>query len=246
MDSDRFDALVGSLAAATTRRRALGLVVGVTSLWTADSVAKQRRRKRRTSRGSAQKKTSKVTICHRTHSATQPFVQLEVDANAIPAHEAHGDTIDPDFQNDREHCGSCGTVCTGGGACTAPTCQQGSCATSPRPGAECDSGTGAGSGTCDASGQCQPNTPHICSGKASANPCFERDGAACNAAGTCNCGVDINGGLTCFENAYCNSSGHECASNADCVAMGFPQGSVCFSATNCCLSQTGCTTPCPS
>jgi hypothetical protein len=37
----------------------------------------------------------KVTICHHTHSATNPFVTITVSRNALPAHEAHGDTIGP-------------------------------------------------------------------------------------------------------------------------------------------------------
>ena len=37
----------------------------------------------------------KVTICHHTHSAKNPTVTITVNANALPAHFAHGDTIGP-------------------------------------------------------------------------------------------------------------------------------------------------------
>jgi hypothetical protein len=37
----------------------------------------------------------KVTICHHTHSRTNPFVTISVSENAAPAHLAHGDTLGP-------------------------------------------------------------------------------------------------------------------------------------------------------
>jgi hypothetical protein len=37
----------------------------------------------------------KVTICHHTHSATNPLVTITVSRNALPAHLEHGDTIGP-------------------------------------------------------------------------------------------------------------------------------------------------------
>jgi hypothetical protein len=38
---------------------------------------------------------SKVTICHHTHSQTNPFVTITVSERALPAHLRHGDTTGP-------------------------------------------------------------------------------------------------------------------------------------------------------
>ena len=38
---------------------------------------------------------SKVTICHHTHSKTNPFVTITVSERALPAHLRHGDTPGP-------------------------------------------------------------------------------------------------------------------------------------------------------
>jgi hypothetical protein len=48
-----------------------------------------------TSPTAAQYPPSKVTICHHTHSAKNPFVTITVSVHALPAHLGHGDTVGP-------------------------------------------------------------------------------------------------------------------------------------------------------
>src|SRR3954468_2418807 len=47
------------------------------------------------SAAAAQYPPSKVTICHHTHSQTNPFVTITVSDRALPAHLGHGDTVGP-------------------------------------------------------------------------------------------------------------------------------------------------------
>jgi len=47
------------------------------------------------SAAAAQYPPSKVTICHHTHSQTNPFVTIIVSERALPAHLGHGDTAGP-------------------------------------------------------------------------------------------------------------------------------------------------------
>ena len=142
-----------------------------------------------------------------------------------------------------EQCGVNGATCQAcpGDDCNAPLCAEGACSTTPTSGKSCNGDTGI----CDDSGKCQPL---VCAGKRSASPCFPRDASTCNTSGsTCRCGTDINGINHCYENAYCNNApGPECTSNEDCVAIIGHPGAICFLADGCCLSRTGCTTPCPN
>ncbi len=181
---------------------------------------------------------AKVTICHRTDSETHPFQVISVAPNAVAAHEAHGDLVGCpnlqviDFETCTCVCPVADIVCESGQQLDPATC---ACGSQPEclP-AECSSqnnacktcscrNVGGGSGcvcqntTCP-SGDCDPVTgcqsvAEVCVGKTAANPCFERDASTCNAAGTCNCGTDLAGNVTCFENAYCLSAAEgECAS----------------------------------
>jgi len=45
--------------------------------------------------GAAQYQYGKVTICHHTHSKSNPTVTITISKNALPAHQKHGDTLGP-------------------------------------------------------------------------------------------------------------------------------------------------------
>ena len=74
----------------------------------------------------ASRAEAKVSVCHLTHATTNPVVRIEVDEYAVPAHEAHGDAIDPDFASDPANCSACGVTCAEG-----QTCADGQCADAP-------------------------------------------------------------------------------------------------------------------
>lgn len=46
-----------------------------------------------TAQHNASQNQYKTTICHRTGSEKNPFVEITVSNNALPAHQAHGDII---------------------------------------------------------------------------------------------------------------------------------------------------------
>ena len=74
---------------------ALALVVGVPASLGATGLAAKVVGLSDSTPTAAQYPSSKVTICHHTHSKTNPFVTITVSQNALPAHMGHGDTVGP-------------------------------------------------------------------------------------------------------------------------------------------------------
>ena len=110
MEPTRFDALTRRLATGTSRRSVLrGLVAGLLAGIGLAKVA-------------AADTSSKITLCHQTGSASNPWVLITVAQPAATTHLANGDT----YPNSDGTCGDCqacavggGTTCDNPGCCTA-------------------------------------------------------------------------------------------------------------------------------
>jgi hypothetical protein len=115
MDVERFDSLTRSLG---TRRNRRGVVksFGAAALGAAGLIGLQK------TVGAAP--SNKVNICHLDEYGAYRYIS--VSSNAIPAHTAHGDAIDPDFATDVDHCGGCGIVC-GAPPNASATCSENVC-----------------------------------------------------------------------------------------------------------------------
>lgn len=267
MDHQRFDALIRAFGNGARRRDVLALLAGMAGLGLEEAVARRKQRKgknknkvarqkksRKQRRGKGKGKgkdkgqskgQSKVILCHKP--GTPAAATITVAEPAVKAHLAHGDTLGP--------CGSA-TTTTAAPPPTTTTTAAPTTTTTAAPPPTTTTTAAPTTTTTAAPTTTTTSAPSVCSGKNSPNPCFNRDADTCGTTpggGSCRCGADINGNLACYENAYCNNPVSEtaCASNADCVARGFPIGSVCFSAEFCCGSApgvpaTGCTTPCPT
>lgn len=103
MDTDRFDGLAKEFAQVRSRRAVVQGLAGVA----AGSLLALLGDRRAGSAG------EKVLICHKTTSDTNAVVLIEVSANAVPDHLAHGDFVADN--------GSCEATCLVLGAACDPT-----------------------------------------------------------------------------------------------------------------------------
>jgi hypothetical protein len=131
MDGKQFDRIVKSLATNASRRGVIG--GGIAAI--AGLVSRS---------GSAQ---DKVTICHFTGSANNPYNIITVDDNSVQlqSHLSHGDTLFVNCCLDEE--------CDDGIACTIDTCVNGTCVFTP-DNTLCDDGVACTVDTCDATLGC--------------------------------------------------------------------------------------------
>lgn len=217
MEPGQFDDITRRLAFGATRRKIVKLLGGGVA---AGALSRFR--------GSSAEAASKVGICHLTGSAKNPVVYITVSTNAIPAHQAHGDVINPDFQNDPANCGGCLISCDDGDPCTIDTCAAGSCVNTP----------------IDCSGLNDQCNVGICIGGAcEAQPASEGgacdDGNACTEGETCSGGVCGGGSaVNCDDGNACTTDSCDPATGCVHTAVNCDDGDACTNDS--CDPASGC------
>ena len=225
MDGRKFDGLVKSLSMATTRRGVLGGALATLATLATGKVGAQ----------------SKVTICHFTSSATNPYNIITISTNALDQHVAnHGDFIFTDCCLDAE----CGDLTD---QCNVGVCGEGTCVAVPQVGVACDDGDlCTHTDTCDAAGACV-GVPVDCSelddacnlgtcnpadGTCFADPANEggpcNDGNACTGPDTCSGGLCAGAPISCDDGDNCTVD--SCDPAVGCIneAVVCPPGQACL------------------
>jgi hypothetical protein len=244
MDPTRFDSLARSLGRPTSRRGALGLVVGVLALRGegAAGVAKPRHRhqeraKQRAKRHRAQASASKPAACRATtasNSACAKFCARTFGADTPAASRCTSDATKcqgPCYQCGpacTDHCQTlCGTTCTTLGTNTNCT----ACADVCVAPETCGGGTGKGCGCSDNGAACQ--------GK-------NCDDVTNNCGKTVSCGTCTGTGQTCGGGTPSQPNVCGCTPNCADKACGAPNGCGGFCPNETCSAPLTCgggTTP---
>jgi hypothetical protein len=225
MDGQTFDKLVKNLSIATSRRGMLkGSLAALAALGTRSASA-----------------ANKVTICHFTGSATNPYNIITISTNALNQHVAnHGDFIYTDCCLDSE----CGALTD---QCNVGACNAGTCVAVPQTGVACDDGDLCTTAdTCDATGacvgtlvdcsalddQCLVGTCDPSDGSCLASPANEGgpcdDGNACTSPDTCSGGVCAGPPISCDDGDPCTED--SCDPGSGCInePIVCPEGQACL------------------
>ena len=102
MDGDRFDRFTKGLGEERSRRDLLKLL-GAATLGAAGLAGIRR--------GAEAAPPPRVGVCHLTGNANMPYSYIMVSPSMASSLEKRGDTVNPDFSSDADHCGSCGHSC---------------------------------------------------------------------------------------------------------------------------------------
>jgi len=212
MDGQKFDQLVKNLSNATSRRGVLkGTLAALAALGTRSGAAQD-----------------KVTICHFTGSASNPYNVITISTSALNQHVAnHGDFIYTDCCLDTE----CGALTD---QCNIGACDAGTCVAVPQPDIACDDGdlcterdTCNASGACvgtavdctDLDDACNMGTCNPADGSCFASPANEGgpcdDGNACTGPDTCSGGVCSGAQISCDDGNVCTDD--SCDSEVGCL-----------------------------
>jgi hypothetical protein len=127
MDGPRFDQLARILGQGISRRQTIrGVGAGLAGVVAGGTLL---------GRGAQAAPGGKVTICHFTHSQTNPFEIITVSVASFQGqHQQHGDFAYGDCCVDSQ------CAIPAGVQCAAAFCNRGTCDLRPTPGAPCDDG----------------------------------------------------------------------------------------------------------